>query len=119
MIKNSIHIHLASFAAIISKQLLKRRNKLSYSLLSMQISSGPNVARLRVDKYHLIDMLRIFVAEIFWPHSQTLPYLTIESIINNNCFRHTQPDVVEQNDSEKSTDFMEITSSHVFVYLSR
>ena len=34
-------------------------------------------------------------------------------------FRHTQPDVVEQNDSEKFIDLMEIASSQVFVYLSR
>ena len=42
----------------------------------------------------------------------------INSIIWNNFFRHTQPDVMEQNDSEKFTDLMEITSSQVFVYLS-
>ena len=34
-------------------------------------------------------------------------------------FRHTQPDVVEQHDSKKITDLMEITSSQVFVYISR
>ena len=34
-------------------------------------------------------------------------------------FLHTQPDVVEQNDLEKFTDLIEITSSQVFVYLSR
>ena len=59
------------------------------------------------------------MAEIFWRHLETLPYLTIDSIILDKFFRHTQPDVVEQNDSEKLTDLMEITSSQVFVYLSR
>ena len=58
--KTSIHIHLGNFAAKISKQPLKEEINSNYILLSMQISSGLNVSRLRVDYYHLINMLRGF-----------------------------------------------------------
>ena len=118
--KNSINIHLGSFAAKISNQPLKRRNQLSFILLSMHISSERNVARLRVDQYHPINLFRGFL----WPKSfgdtqKKCHILRSTRKYELSFFRHTQPNAMEQKDSDKFTDLMEITSSQLFVYLSR
>ena len=42
-------MHLGNFAAKISKQPLKEEINYNYILISMQISSGHNVSRLRID----------------------------------------------------------------------
>ena len=92
-----IYIYIfGSFAAKISKQPLK--NKKLRVTFSFPCKSAPGLKWL--GSAHHKSVPWIFVAEIFWRHSETLPNLTIDSIIWNKFFRHTQPDVLKQNDSE-------------------